>query len=89
MAESLEERILTFLNKQKRGVMADYIARELGVSTNDIYPVLRKLEKQRVLVERDPFAYDPAAAREAEKNRRGRRRKNGKLGDRQNGPHSS
>jgi DNA-binding IclR family transcriptional regulator len=75
MAESLEERVLNFLRKQKDGAMPEYIAQQLGVYTSDVYPVLRKLQKDGTLTARDLFAYDPVAAREAEKDEEEQKKK--------------
>ncbi len=64
--ESLEDKIIVFLKTQKRGAMPDYIARHVGASTNEVSRALDNLTTQGKVLGKDPFAYDPEAAHEAE-----------------------
>lgn len=56
--ESLEDRIMAFLKRQKRGAMAGYLSEKLGAPTAEIYKALRKLQAQGKIDERYPFAHE-------------------------------
>lgn len=55
-------KVLEILNRTKpKGLMPDQIKKRTGYTLEIVYSALHVLERERTVVGRNPFAYDPHA----------------------------
>jgi hypothetical protein len=59
-------KVLEVIKRWPRGAMIEKIRAETDFSNDIIWSAIHALERDGIIVGRDPFGYDPVAAAEAE-----------------------